>query len=98
MQITSKPLPNTLYFQKAVPDITIQKTSETTSVLFQLYTDEINILTETYTYNSLGNINIRELYKICEKYLIEGEKYKEFECSLTEDTTEVFSFEVLKWL
>lgn len=96
MLITSQPVANTLYFQKAVPDIAINQASAATSVLFVLKTGGVTILAETYTYNFQGGIIIRELYKICEKYLVDGVQYKEFECTLSEDYTEVFNFAVLK--
>jgi len=97
MVITSHPIDNTLYFQKSVPDIVIHQTTADASVVFVLFTDGNTILSETCSYDQNGKIQIREIYKICEKYLNSAVQIKDFQCEITEGSaTVVFDFSVLK--
>ncbi|MFZ4582095.1 MAG: hypothetical protein ACOYM7_05540 [Paludibacter sp.] len=96
MTITQEPASNTLYFQKSVPDIILNKTTNDTFVLFQLLKGATVILTENYTYDADGVIHIRNIFEVTEKYL-SVEHLLEFSYSITEGVTvHTVNFSVLK--
>jgi hypothetical protein len=96
MTIIDEPIDHTLYFQKAVPDIILQKTTNDTFVLFQMLKGATVILTENYMYDAADRIHIRNIGEITEKYL-GSDLLLAFSFSITEGATvHTVDFSVLK--
>lgn len=69
MLVNQEPADNGLYFQKAIPDIILEKNGADTSVLFELKKGADVILLEKYVYDVANIIRIRNIGEVVEKYL-----------------------------
>jgi hypothetical protein len=87
----------TLYFQHSIPDIILINTDVDTTVTFELKKGAEVIISEKYVFDTDGNIRIRNLSEIVEKYFTDSGLLLDFSYTITQGvTTHSSSFSVLK--
>jgi len=97
MTIIQEPADNSLYFQKSIPDIILQKNGADTLLMFELKKGADVILLEKYVYDVAGFIYIRNIGEIVEKYFTLSELLLGFSFTITEGATvHTVSFRCLK--
>lgn len=97
VNVTAEPAAYRLYFQKSIPDITIEKNEALTEVLFELKKGTETILAEKYVYDINNIIFIRNLDEVIEKYLNEDNLLLAFSYVITQGIkTHTGNFRVLK--
>ncbi|HEY6913149.1 MAG TPA: hypothetical protein VI413_00620 [Paludibacter sp.] len=99
MAITQEPEANGLYFQKNIPDIIIQKEAGDIDMrTLELLIDGISVISEKYVFDTTGEIRIRNIGDIVEKYFTDSKLILPVSFSLTDEVNPAYTipFQALK--